>query len=127
MDAAQVKPRQKLLALRGREFLLTAMSGAPLLDWAEIQVLSARQKIEAAQRLRQGRESDLRECLVQLLCADLSLVTRATGCDIAFANELSIDERRQVVHSQDVLNQTLDLAPLMTGQAMTAWVDTVAQ
>lgn len=121
----QIPRSTATVQIEGREFQLQAMSGTPLIDWAEMQVLACRTKIEAAVRLQQGRETDLRECLEQLYRADLALVARALQCDLAFAEELDIEQRRRIIEAQDKLNQTGNLAAILTGQSAQAYLESL--
>ncbi len=44
---ARVAPRQHKLTVRDQQFVLTAMGGSDLLDWAELQVLAVLEKVKA--------------------------------------------------------------------------------
>lgn len=132
-----VQPKQQPIQVRGTPFTLQAMeckknpvSGiveGPLLDWAEIQVLCCREKVEAAERLKRGQESELRECLTHLLCADVNLVVRALRCDPQFAFSLTGEEKADIIAAQDALNQTANLGPLLGGHARSAFVDNMGE
>lgn len=121
----QIPRSTAIVQLDDQEFTLQAMAGTALIDWAEMQVLCCRVKVEAAMRLRLGNESDLRACLEQLYRADLNLVSRALGCEIDFADGLDVEQRRRVVETQDRLNQTGNLSALLAGQAVQAYVDSL--
>ncbi len=112
----QVAPRQHRLTVRDRQFVLIAMGGAAWLEWAEIVILTARQKAEAVKLC--GDEEKLRENLHQLVLADAALVSRALGCDLDFALDLTWDERRAVIETQDLLNRMDLVLPALQVQAL---------
>lgn len=84
------------------------MGGAQALDWAELQVLCGRQKVEAMELAKRCDEDGLRAALEQLFTADYALLGMA-GLPPSLADTLSTDEKRRIIDLQDELNR-LDLA-----------------
>lgn len=115
----QVAPRQHRLTVRDRQFVLIAMGGSDLLDWAELQVLAALEKVKALHL--EPDEDRLRDSLRRLFMADSILVCKALGCDEGFFWELTVDEKREVIEAQDALNRMDTIGPaLQTNQLLAA-------
>lgn len=101
----KVKPRERVVHVRRRRFVLRGMAGEALLDWAELQVLAAREKAAALVALRRTDEDSLRQHLARLFQADDVLICSALQCDAELAQHLTDDEKRAVVAAQDDLNR----------------------
>lgn len=118
-----VVPQQVALPVRGREFTLTAMAGEAALDWAEMQILCAREKVAAMQLSCDGKEESVRAVLEQLHCADVVLVVKALGCEAEFAVSLTTGEKQQILAHQDELNRVAVILPFLAihNQAAQVW------
>lgn len=112
-----------VIDVRGREFTVKAMSGEEALVWAETQVICAREKVAAYQLAMEGRESDLRAVLEQLMHADVFLVAFALGCEASFVTQMSYKEKERVLAIQDELNRLENIVPFLAiqNQTLSVW------
>lgn len=122
MEALIVKPATREVVIGETRLQLTAMSGLAAVEWLEIQVLAARQRVEAARLCAEGDEGGLREAIYQLVCADVALVCQALGCDPGFAAGLSDGEKQLILAAQDELNRVESYAPFLALQQQAAQV-----
>jgi hypothetical protein len=113
-----IQPATAPVWVNGGGVLLGAMSGDALIDWAGTQVLCAQEHVKADQLAKRGRKRQLKESLLLLARAEISLAARAAGDGPAMTEA----QRRTIIRAQDDLNEMADLAPILGTYAERAYL-----
>lgn len=100
---SEVNPPTLVLPVRGHDFTLTAMAEDELLDFAEILIQSAREKVRH-QRLPRDAHQVRKHLRAVLIQADIVLICRVLNCNEPFARSLTVPEREVVIDAQFKLN-----------------------
>ncbi|TXH55418.1 MAG: hypothetical protein E6Q97_08895 [Desulfurellales bacterium] len=94
------------LEINGQQYTLLPMRGEQLVKWADINLLAAAQKAQAVAYVQESGEERLREALRLVYLAGGLLCKEALGCSDEVACNLTMDEQRLVIESQERLNKS---------------------
>lgn len=94
------------VSVAGQQYTLSPMRGEKLVRWADVNLLAAAQKAQAVAYVQESGEERLREALRLVYLAGGLLCKLALDCPDEVACNLTMDEQKLVIESQETLNKS---------------------